>query len=72
MHDYIVFPILMLYQGRAFHVKCSKYMYTICIQIQLIYNLFIQMHTFDKSFIFTYCINVYIKVFLHTFFTGST
>lgn len=28
MHDYIVFPILMLYQGRAFHVKCSKYMYT--------------------------------------------
>lgn len=24
----IVFPILMLYQGRAFHVKCSKYMYT--------------------------------------------
>lgn len=24
----IVFPILMLYQGRAFHVKYSKYMYT--------------------------------------------
>lgn len=24
----LFFPILMLYQGRAFHVKCSKYMYT--------------------------------------------